>query len=180
MPLASLKDVPRTADLLPVMPRNRLHRVGLDRAAAAGGLVCVLAVGADLLTKAYAVDTGRFGLVAYNDTHAGDFARRVAMSLVAVVFAAAITVAARRRGLGRQWGAWLGTGLLVGGVLANGLSSFIWSHGVPDFIHVYSLSPDVWDVADFEIAIGLTGGIASVALAAVVAYARGRRRAVTV
>jgi hypothetical protein len=160
------------------MPRNRLHRVGLDRAAAAGGLVCVLAVGADLLTKTYAVDTGRLGLVAYNDTHAGDFARRVAMSVVAVAFAAAITAAARRHALGRQWGAWVGTGLLVGGVLANGLSSFIWSHGVPDFIHLYSLSPDVWDVADFEIAIGLTGGIASVALAAVVAYARGRRRPV--
>jgi hypothetical protein len=161
---------------LPDVPRNRLQRVGLDRAAAGGGLVCVLAIGADLLTKAYAVDTGRLGLVAYNDTHAGDFARRVAMSLVAVVFAEAITVASRRRGLGRQWGAWLGTGLLVGGVLANGLSSFIWSHGVPDFIHVYSLSPDVWDVADFEIATGLTAGIASVAIAAVVAYARGRHR----
>jgi hypothetical protein len=158
------------------VPRNGLQRVGLDRAAAAGGLVCVLAIGTDLLTKAYAVDTGRLGLVAYNDTHAGDFARRVAMSLVAVVFAGAVTVAARRRGLGRQWGAWVGTGLLVGGVLANGLSSFLWSHGVPDFIHLYSLSPDVWDVADFEIAIGLTGGIASVAIAAVVAYARGRRR----
>jgi len=158
------------------VPRNGLQRVGLDRAAAAGGLVCVLAIAADLLTKAYAVDTGRLGLVAYNDTHAGDFARRVAMSLVAVVFAGAVTVAARRRGLGRQWGAWVGTGLLVGGVLANGLSSFLWSHGVPDFIHLYSLSPDVWDVADFEIAIGLTGGIASVAIAAVVAYARGRRR----
>ena len=158
------------------MPRNGLQRVGLDRAAAAGGLVCVLAIAADLLTKAYAVDTGRLGLVAYNDTHAGDFARRVAMSLVAVVFAGAVTVAARRRGLGRQWGAWVGTGLLVGGVLANGLSSSLWSHGVPDFIHLYSLSPDVWDVADFEIAIGLTAGIASVAIAAVVAYARGRRR----
>jgi ABC-type Fe3+ transport system permease subunit len=161
---------------LPGVPTNRLHRVGIDRAAVAGGVVCVVAIAADLLTKTYAVDTGRLGLVAYNDTHAGDFARRVAMSLVAVVFAAAITVAAGRRGLGRQWGAWLGTGLLVGGVLANGLSSFIWSHGVPDFIHLYSLSPDVWDVADFEIAIGLTGGIASVALGAVVAYARGRRR----
>lgn len=147
----------------------------LDRAAAAGLVAFVLAVAVDLLTKTYAVSHGGLGLVAYNDTHAGDFERRVLMSLAAVAFTFVAAVVARRRGLGRIWGAWIGAGLLVGGVIANGVSQFIWAQGVPDFIHLYSLSPDVWDVADFEIAWGLTGGIASIAVVALIVYARERR-----
>ena len=81
------------------------------------------------------------------------------MSLVAVAVTFAVADVARRRGIGRLWGAWIGVGLLVGGVLANGVSQFIWSRGVPDFIHFYSLSPDVWDVADFAIWWGLVGGV---------------------
>lgn len=147
----------------------------LDRAAAAGLVAFVLAVAVDLLTKMYAVSHGGLGLVAYNDTHAGDFERRVLMSLAAVAFTFVAAVVARRRGLGRIWGAWIGAGLLVGGVIANGVSQFIWAQGVPDFIHLYSLSPDVWDVADFEIAWGLTSGIASIAVVALIVYARERR-----
>ena len=100
--------------------------------------VVVFAV--DLLTKTIAVSHGGLGLVAWNDTHAGDFERRVIMSLAAVAFVFVAAVVARRRGIGRLWGAWIGVGLLVGGVLANGVSQFIWSRGVPDFIHFYSLS----------------------------------------
>ena len=153
----------------------RSSLVVLDRAAAAGLVAFVLAVAVDLLTKMYAVSHGGLGLVAYNDTHAGDFERRVLMSLAAVAFTFVAAVVARRRGLGRIWGAWIGAGLLVGGVIANGVSQFIWAQGVPDFIHLYSLSPDVWDVADFEIAWGLTGGIASIAVVALIVYARERR-----
>jgi len=155
----------------------RSSLVVLDRAAVAGLVAFVLGFSVDLLTKLYAVSHGGLGLVAYNDSHAGDFSRRVVMSLAAVAFTFAAAVVARRRGIGRIWGAWIGAGLLVGGVLANGVSQFIWSRGVPDFIHLYSLSPDVWDVADFEIAWGLVGGVTSIAVAALIAYGRGRRHA---
>ena len=94
------------------------------------------------------------------------------MSLAAVAFTFVAAVVARRRGIGRLWGAWIGVGLLVGGVLANGVSQFIWSRGSPDFIHFYSLSPDVWNIADFEIWWGLAGGVASIAMAALIAFGR--------
>ena len=67
--------------------------------------------------------------------------------------------------------------LLVAGVLANGISPLLWAHGVPDFIAVGG--GWVWNLADFEIAIGMTGGILSVGVSAVVVYARelsGQRR----
>ena len=137
----------------------------------------VLALSVDLVTKTYAVNRGSLGLVVYNNTHAGDFPRRIAMSIVALAFAAGASALAQRRGIGRLWGAWVGAGLLVGGVMGNGLSQFIWSRGVPDFIHMYSMSRDVWNVADFEIALGLTGGIVSIAVSALIAYVRERLRA---
>jgi hypothetical protein len=151
----------------------RGHGLGLDRAAAVGAAAFLLALGADLLTKTYAVTRGGLGGVVYNDAHGGDFPRRLAMSFVAVAVTAVIAAIGRRHGFGRLWGAWIGVGLLVGGVLGNGLSRFIWSRGVPDFIH--TSSPDIWNLADFEIAIGLTGGILSMAVAAIAAYARERR-----
>jgi Signal peptidase (SPase) II len=151
------------------------HWWSLDRSAAAGACALVLAVCADLGSKVFAISHGGLGLVVYNDIHAGDFRRRVLMSLVAVAVTFAFANVARRRGIGRLWGAWIGAGLLVGGVLANGVSQFIWSAGVPDFIHVYSLSPDVWNVADFEIAWGLTGGIVSIAATVLIVYVREHR-----
>jgi hypothetical protein len=155
----------------------RLHGFAPDRAAAAGAAAFLVALAADLLTKTYAITRGGLGRVVYNDANAGDFPRRVVMSVLAVAVTAVIAGLARRQGFGRLWGGWVGVGLLVGGVLGNGLSRFIWSRGVPDFIH--SPSPDIWNVADFEIAIGLTGGIVSMAIAAILAYARERRAAVT-
>jgi hypothetical protein len=155
----------------------RVHGFAPDRATAAGAAAFVLALGSDLLSKTYAITRGGLGRVVYNDAHAGDFPRRVVMSVLAVAVIALIAGLARRQGFGRLWGGWIGVGLLVGGVLGNGLSRFIWSRGVPDFIH--TASADIWNVADFEIAIGLTGGIVSMAIAAVIAYARERRAAVT-
>ena len=155
----------------------RSSRTVLDRAALAGLVAFLVVFAVDLLTKTVAVSHGGLGLVVYNDTHAGDFVRRVVMSAAAVAFTFAAAVVARQRGLGRLWGAWVGAGLLVGGVLANGVSQFIWSRGVPDFIHIYSLSPDVWDVADFAIWWGLVGGVTSIAVAALIAYGRDRRNA---
>jgi len=151
----------------------RVHGLAPDRAAAAGAAAFVLALAADLLTKTYAITRGGLGRVVYNDAHAGDFPRRVVMSVLAVAVTAVIAALARRQGFGRLWGGWVGVGLLVGGVLGNGLSRFIWERGVPDFIH--APSPDIWNVADFEIGIGLTGGIVSMAIAAILAYARERR-----
>ncbi|HTZ06310.1 MAG TPA: hypothetical protein VMB53_11185 [Gaiellaceae bacterium] len=151
-------------------------RPTLDLAAVAGAVALVFGFALDLGTKTYAIWHGGLGLVVYNDVHAGDFRRRVVMSVVAIAVTYALADVARRRGVGRLWGAWIGAGLLVGGVMANGVSHLIWSAGVPDFIHVYSLSPDVWNVADFEIAWGLTGGMASVVAAAVYAYVRDHRR----
>ena len=74
------------------------------------------------------------------------------------------------RGLGRQWGVWVGCTLLVAGVLANGVSALIWSRGVPDFIDMGD--GWIWNVADLEIAVGLSGGILSVAVSALGVYAR--------
>jgi len=145
-----------------------------DRAAVTGAVVLVVAVSADLGSKVFAVSHGGFGTVVYNDTHDGDFVRRVVMSLVALAFTCGAAVVARQRGIGRLWGAWIGAGLLIGGVLSNGLSQFIWARGTPDFIHFYSLSPDVWNIADFEIWWGLTGGLVSIAIAALIAFARER------
>ena len=155
------------------------ERPTLDLAAAAGAIALVFGFALDLGTKTFAVWHGGLGLVVYNDVHAGDFRRRIVMSVIAIAVTYALADVARRRGIGRLWGAWIGTGLLVGGVMANGVSQFIWSRGVPDFIHVYSLSPDVWNVADFEIAWGLTGGMASVVAAALYAYVREHRRPAT-
>ena len=100
---------------------------------------------------------GGLGLVAYNDIPRRRLpAPRRDVASPPSPSRSRSPLVARRRGLGRLWGAWIGVGLLVGGVLANGVSQFIWSRGVPDFIHFYSLSPDVWDVADFAIWWGLS------------------------
>jgi hypothetical protein len=66
----------------------------------------------------------------------------------------------------------IGCALLVTGILANGISPLLWARGVPDFIVVRG--GWVWNLADFEIAIGLTGGLLSVILSAVVVYTRER------
>jgi lipoprotein signal peptidase len=63
------------------------------------------------------------------------------------------------------------SGLLVAGTLGNGLSRALWTRGVPDFVPI---GPDAWNLADFAIAVGLSGGIVSLFGTAFVAYGRGR------
>ena len=129
----------------------------------------VAAVAADLLSKHWA--TRHAGLLVYNRTPS-ELPLRVVMSLVAIGVAVLLTRLAARLGLGRQWGIAVGCSLLVAGVLANGVSALLWSRGVPDFVDVGD--GWIWNVADFEIAVGLTGGILSLGVSAVVVYARGR------
>ena len=148
------------------MPSSRLRdATGLPLAA----VVFVGAFTADLLSKHWAV--------AYSNALVFNHAPsrlpfRVLMSFVAVAVGYALVRLAARRGLGRQWGVWIGCALLVAGILANGISPLLWAQGVPDFIDVRG--GWVWNVADFEIAIGLTGGLISVVLSAIVVYTRER------
>lgn len=143
----------------------------LNPAAVAGALTFCLAIAVDLCSKAYAISLHQPHLVVYNNANPGAYVRRAVMSIVAIAATYALDRGARRLGIGRLWGAWIGAGLLAGGVLSNGVSRIIWARGVPDFIHLPSY---VWNLADFEIGIGLTGGIASIAVTALVAYVRER------
>jgi Signal peptidase (SPase) II len=136
--------------------------------------VFAAAFAADLLSKQWAISHAT-GLV-FNDKPS-ELPKRVLISLVTIAVGAGLAWLAARRGLGQQWGLLIGVSLLVGGILANGVSPFIWARGVPDFIDVRGW---VWNVADFEIALGLTGGILSVGVSALLVYAReavARRRA---
>jgi lipoprotein signal peptidase len=138
-------------------------------------VVFVAAFAADLLTKQWA--TVHAGTLVFNDKPS-ELPLRVLMSLVAIAVAVVLGRFAARRGLGRQWGLWIGAALLVAGTLSNGVSALIWVQGVPDFINVRG--GWVWNVADFEIAVGMAGGILSVAVCAVVMFMRetvARRRA---
>ena len=123
----------------------------------------------DLLSKQWAVVHS--DVLIFNGAPS-ELPRRALMSLVAIAVGFALARIAARRGLGRQWGVWIGCALLVSGILANGVSPLLWARGVPDFISVSG--GWAWNVADFEIAIGLAGGILSVAFRAVVVYTRER------
>jgi lipoprotein signal peptidase len=141
---------------------------------AAAGLTAFLFVfGVDLGTKVVAtmLDRGN-GWLVYNGTRPPDLLHRAAMSVLAVLVTVLLARVARWRGIGEIWGAWVGCGVLVAGIAGNGVSRLIWSQGVPDFIHAGDRW--IWNVADFAIGIGLTGGVASVAVAAFGAYLRER------
>ena len=133
--------------------------------------VFALAVVVDLLTKRWAV--AHSSALIFNDKPS-QLALRALMCVAAIAVAAFLTWLAARRGLGRQWGVWVGAALLVAGVLANGISPLLWDEGVPDFIEVGG--GWVWNVADFEIAIGMAGGLISVGISAAIVYARERSR----
>jgi lipoprotein signal peptidase len=135
-----------------------------------GAFICALAL--DLLTKVYAVERFHvYGAVVYNN-RPHDLAVRIDVAMVTIVAAYLLERAGRRRGLGRLWGAWICVGILIAGTLGNGVSSYLWVRGVPDFIH---LSDGwVWNVADFEIVLGLLGAAVSVVANGVIAYARSR------
>lgn len=62
-------------------------------------------------------------------------------------------------------------GLLVAGIVGNGASRLIWTGGVPDFI---DMGREMWNLADFMIGVGLAGGLLSIAVGAVLAFARER------
>ena len=131
--------------------------------------VFVAAFTADLVSKRWAVEYSNALVFNHAPTR---LPFRVLMSFVAVGVGFALVRLAARRGLGQQWGVWIGCSLLVSGILANGISPLLWARGVPDFIDVRG--GWVWNVADFEIAIGLTGGLVSVVLSAIAVYTRER------
>ena len=87
----------------------------------------------DLLSKQWAVAHAS-GLI-FNDSPS-EFPLRVLMSAVAIAVGFVLARVAALRGLGRQWGVWIGCALLVAGILANGISPLLWAQGVPDFIEV--------------------------------------------
>ena len=142
------------------------------RAAAVGVGAFTAALAIDLLTKTYFVAHAAAPRSVVYNQRPHDLAIRIDVSLLTLAVIYVLTVVARRRGIGRLWGAWIGVGVLLGGTLANGVSSYLWARGVPDFIHVSG--GWVWNVADFEIVVGLLGAAASVVVSAVAAYVRHR------
>jgi lipoprotein signal peptidase len=135
------------------------------------GAMLVLAI--DLTTKRFATrDPLLFGHgVIYNDEiSAGPV--RLAICAVTIVVVATISHIASRRGIGEIPLVWLAGGVLVGGVLANWISSLIWDAGVPDFI---SQGDRLWNLADFSIGLGMLLFLTSSIFYAVRTYARGRR-----
>jgi hypothetical protein len=151
--------------------RARLSRP-FDRAAGAGLAAFLFIVFVDLGTKGYADFTTSQGFVVFNHTRSSDLPQRIGMSLLAVVVMYALALGAYRLRIGRLWGGWIGVGLLTGGVLSNGVSYLIWSGGVPDFIRPSGAF--IWNIADFAIGIGLTGGVVAIAATAALAFVRER------
>ena len=100
-----------------------------DRAILGGLFVGTAAFCADLLTKDYAVVHLSDSALVFNHKPA-ELPRRLAMCLIAIGVTYALAQVARRRGIGRIWGGWIGVGLLVAGVLGNGVSSYVWPAGV--------------------------------------------------
>jgi hypothetical protein len=131
-------------------------------------VVFAAAFAADLLLKAFVVAHEDAVTVVYN-AKAGRYGDRLVLSAVALVAAYGLARAARWRGYGEVWGVWIGAALLVAGVLANGVSRFLWARGVPDFIFA---GDHIWNLADFMIGIGMTGGILSLFPTALFAYVR--------
>jgi hypothetical protein len=151
--------------------RTRLRRP-FDRASGAGLAAFLFIVFVDLGTKGYATLTTEPGFVVFNHTRSGDLPQRIGMTLLAVVVMYALALGAHGLGIGRLWGGWVGVGLLTGGVLSNGASYLIWNGGVPDFIRPGG--DFIWNVADFAIGIGVTGGVIAIAATALLAFARER------
>ena len=142
------------------------------RAAAVGAGAFTAALVLDLLTKTYFVAHAAGPQAVVYNQRPHDLAIRIDVSLLTLAVVYVLTVVARRRGIGRLWGAWIGVGVLLGGTLGNGVSSYLWARGVPDFIHVSG--GWVWNVADFEIVVGLLGAAVSVVVSAAAAYVRHR------
>jgi len=125
------------------------------------------AFAADIVTKIAAVDGHAH--VYFHDVPSRLPNRLVAILLALLVTAALTRISARRRDLGRPWGAWVGAPLLTAGILANGVSSLLWHRGVPDFIWT---GDSIMNVADFEIFFGIVGGLAALFVGYCVTYSR--------
>jgi hypothetical protein len=143
-----------------------------DRAAGAGLAAFLFIVFVDLGTKGYADFTTSDGFVVFNHTRSADLPQRFGMSLLAVAVMYALALGAYRLRIGRLWGGWIGVGLLTGGVLSNGVSYLIWNGGVPDFIR--PRGDFIWNIADFAIGLGLSGGMIAIAATALLAFVRER------
>lgn len=142
-------------------------------APAVAGITFVWALAADLATKAYFVaHAEQLGVYLLFNGREIQMGRRLFMCVVAVAVVAGLARLAHWRGLGTIWGAWIGVGVLAGGIVGNGISPALWEYGVPDFIPM----PGgwVWNVADFEIGLGLLFGLGSIAVGAAVTYLRER------
>src|SRR5437763_11021669 len=135
---------------------------GLSPAAVAGAATFFVAIAVDLVTKTWAVYRLDPQHVYYNHANPSEYIRRMVMSAAAIAVTYALDRGARRLGIGRLWGAWIGVGLLTGGVLGNGVSRLIWTRGAPAFL---SVGRDFGDPPDVEIGIGLTAGLVSIASA---------------
>jgi signal peptidase (SPase) II len=121
---------------------------------------------ADLVTKVVAVN-GHWA-VYFHDVPSR-LPRRLLMIALAVAATVLLTkLSARRRDLGRPWGAWIGMPILAAGILGNGVSPFFW-HGVPDFIWT---GDSIMNVADFEIFFGIVGGVAALAVGYCITFGR--------
>jgi lipoprotein signal peptidase len=125
------------------------------------------AFGVDLLTKQWAFAHDEVVIFNRKPT---ELPLRLLACALAIGFAFALARIAAWRGLGAQWGVWAGCALVAAGILANGVSPLFWAQGVPDFIGVGG--GWFWNLADFEIAIGTPVALTSVAIAAVLTYAR--------
>lgn len=128
------------------------------------------AVTVDVVSKVVAVQNAVRPLDVVYNASPSNLAVRIWVSVLTVAVVALVERAGRTRGLGRLWGAWIGVGILVGGTLSNGVSTYLWTNGVPDFIHLSG--GWVWNVADFEIVVGLLGTALSVVVSALLAVAR--------
>jgi lipoprotein signal peptidase len=136
----------------------------------AGAFVTALAL--DLLTKVYAVAylSGPHGVVFNNQPH--DLLIRLDVSALTIAAVFLLQHFGRGRGLRRLWAALICVGVLVAGTIGNGVSSYLWTRGVPDFIRFDG--GWMWNVADFEIVVGLLGTAASVVANAMIAFGRAR------
>ena len=122
---------------------------------------------ADLASKASAVDGHAH--VYFHDVPSRLPKRLVGIVLALLVTAALTRISARRRDLGRPWGAWFGAPILTAGILANGVSALIWDRGVPDFIWT---GDSIMNLADFEIFFGIVGGLTALFVGYCVTYSR--------
>lgn len=128
--------------------------------------VFLWAVAVDLVSKEWAVSHANYVLF---NRHPTELPRRLLACVGVAALAFVLTRLASWRGLGRQWGVWAGCAVLAAGILGNGVSPLLWSRGVPDFIGVGS--GWFWNLADFEIALGLPIAVGSVAISATLVLA---------